>query len=108
MLVTTTHSVQGMRIVAYYGLVSGEAIMGAHIGKDFLAGITNLIGGRSTEYEAELRRAKEIALDEMQQQAISMGANAVIGVDLDYEAMGSSSGMLMVSACGTAVRIEQL
>jgi uncharacterized protein YbjQ (UPF0145 family) len=97
-----------MRIVAYYGLVSGEAIMGAHIGKDFLAGITNLIGGRSTEYEGELRRAKEIALDEMQQQAMSMGANAVIGVDLDYETLGSSSGMLMVSASGTAVRLEQL
>jgi uncharacterized protein YbjQ (UPF0145 family) len=108
MLVTTTHTIEGMRIVAYHGLVSGEAILGAHIGRDFLAGLTNIVGGRSGAYEEELRNAKEIAVNEMQQQAAALGGNAVIGVDLDYETVGSGGSMLMVSASGTAVTIQQL
>ncbi len=105
MLITTTNTVEGKKIQKYYGLVSGEAILGANIFKDFFAGIRDIVGGRSAAYEQELRKAKDIALDEMQQQARSMGANAVIGVDLDYETVGSGS-MLMVSASGTAVTIE--
>jgi uncharacterized protein YbjQ (UPF0145 family) len=105
MLITTTNTVEGKKIQKYYGLVSGEAILGANIFKDFFAGIRDIVGGRSAAYEQELRKAKDIALEEMQQQARSMGANAVIGVDLDYETVGNGS-MLMVSASGTAVTIE--
>ncbi|MFA6467703.1 MAG: heavy metal-binding domain-containing protein [Bacteroidota bacterium] len=105
MLLTTTNTVEGKRAVKYYGLVSGEAILGANIFKDLFAGIRDIVGGRSAAYEEELRRAKEIALEEMQQQARSMGANAVIGVDLDYETVGNGT-MLMVSASGTAVTLE--
>lgn len=105
MLVTTTNTVEGKKVQKYYGLVSGEAILGANIFKDFFAGIRDIVGGRSAAYEQELRKAKDIALEEMQQQARAMGANAVIGVDLDYETVGNGS-MLMVSASGTAVTIE--
>ena len=105
MLITTTNTVEGKKVQKYYGLVSGEAILGANIFKDFFAGIRDIVGGRSAAYEQELRKAKDIALEEMQQQARSLGANAVIGVDLDYETVGSGS-MLMVSASGTAVTIE--
>lgn len=104
MLITTTNTVEGNKIQKYFGLVSGEAILGANIFKDFFAGIRDIVGGRSAAYEQELRKAKDIALEEMQQQARSMGANAVIGVDLDYETVGNGS-MLMVSASGTAVTI---
>lgn len=105
MLVTTTHALDGKQIVEYKGLVSGEAILGANIFKDFFAGIRDIVGGRSAAYERELRQAKKIAIDEMTDEALSMGANAVVGVDLDYETIttGSSGGMLMVSASGTAV-----
>ncbi|MFH0777775.1 MAG: heavy metal-binding domain-containing protein [Candidatus Eisenbacteria bacterium] len=105
MLVATTHTIEGQRVVSYLGLVTGEAIMGANILKDFFASITDIVGGRSTAYEGELRKAKETALQEMIQEAQSLGANAVIGVDLDYEtiAVGQHGGMLMVSASGTAV-----
>jgi uncharacterized protein YbjQ (UPF0145 family) len=103
MLITTTHIVDGKSVAQYFGIVSGEAILGANIFKDFFAGITDIIGGRAGAYEEELRRAKEIALMEMQEQAQKLGANAVIGVDLDYETIGQS--MLMVSASGTAVRL---
>ncbi|MCX7717855.1 MAG: heavy metal-binding domain-containing protein [Candidatus Sumerlaeaceae bacterium] len=108
MLITTTSVVEGRRITYYYGLVSGEAILGANIFKDFFASIRDIVGGRSAAYEKELRKAKEIALSEMSEQARQLGANAIIGVDLDYESvqMGSGGGMLMVSATGTAVRIE--
>jgi uncharacterized protein YbjQ (UPF0145 family) len=107
MLVLTTHSVEGKRITSYYGLVSGDAILGANIFKDFFAGIRDIVGGRSAAYEKELRKAKDIALSEMSTAAAALGANAVIGVDLDYETIGSGSGnMLMVSANGTAVTIE--
>ncbi|MBA4311623.1 MAG: hypothetical protein C0417_03230 [Chlorobiaceae bacterium] len=106
MLVTTTPNIEGKRIVKYLGLVTGEAILGANIFKDFFAGIRDIVGGRSAAYEEELRKAKDIAITEMQQQARDLGANAVIGVDLDYETVGQSGGMLMVSASGTAVYIE--
>jgi uncharacterized protein YbjQ (UPF0145 family) len=105
MLITTTPSVEGKRITAYHGIVSGEAILGANIFKDFFAGIRDIVGGRSAAYEAELRKAKEIAMQEMSQAAQTLGANAVIGVDLDYETVGSGN-MLMVSASGTAVTFE--
>ncbi|HZW39097.1 MAG TPA: heavy metal-binding domain-containing protein [Ignavibacteriaceae bacterium] len=107
MLVVTTNTVEGKRVTKYYGLVSGEAIMGANIFKDFMAGIRDIVGGRSAAYEKELRAAKDIAINEMLDQAKAVGANAVIGVDLDYETIGNSgSHMLMVSATGTAVYIE--
>lgn len=108
MLITTTSVMEGRRITHYYGLVSGEAILGANIFKDLFASIRDIVGGRSAAYEKELRKAKEIALSEMSEQARQLGANAIVGVDLDYESvqMGSGGGMLMVSATGTAVRIE--
>jgi|SRR5690606_6435913 uncharacterized protein YbjQ (UPF0145 family) len=105
MLVTTTHTIQD-RKVEYLGFVSGEAILGANIFKDLFAGIRDIVGGRSAAYEQELRKAKQMAIDEMCDDAVRMGANAVIGVDLDFETVGSSGGMLMVAASGTAVRIE--
>ncbi|HSR19250.1 MAG TPA: heavy metal-binding domain-containing protein [Ignavibacteriaceae bacterium] len=109
MLVITTPNIEGKKIIKYIGLVSGEAIMGANIFKDFFAGIRDIVGGRSAAYEKELRTAKEIAVQEMVQQAQSMGGNAVIGVDLDYETIGGGGGnMLMVSASGTAVFVEGL
>ena len=106
MLVTTTNTLQDRKIKDYYGIVSGEAILGANIFKDFFAGIRDIVGGRSKAYEDELRKAKAVAIDEMIQQAQDYGANAVIGVDLDYEAIGSKGSMLMVVAIGTAVLVE--
>ena len=106
MLVTTTSTLDGKRITKYLGLVSGEAILGANIFRDLFAGIRDIVGGRSAAYEQELRRAKDIAVQEMLEQAKGMGANAVVGVDLDYETVGQSGGMLMVSASGTAVVCE--
>jgi uncharacterized protein YbjQ (UPF0145 family) len=103
MLISTTSVLEGKRVRQYLGLVSGEAILGANIFRDFFAGIRDIVGGRSAAYEQELRRAKEIALKEMEQQAAALGANAVIGVDLDYETVGQTGGMLMVSVSGTAV-----
>ncbi|MFQ5864492.1 MAG: heavy metal-binding domain-containing protein [bacterium] len=105
MLVLTTPNIEGKKIVRYLGLVSGEAILGANIFKDFFAGIRDIVGGRSAAYEKELRQAKEIAISEMIEQANALGGNAVVAVDLDYETIGIGSGgnMLMVSASGTAV-----
>lgn len=102
MIITTTNSLEGKQIEQYLGLVSGEAILGANIFRDLFAGIRDIVGGRSASYEAELRKAKEIAVREMTEQAQALGANAVVGVDLDYETVGGGS-MLMVSASGTAV-----
>ncbi len=102
MIVTTTHNVEGYQIADYKGIVTGEAIMGANIVRDLFAGITDIIGGRSGTYEAKLADARETALREMQERATDLGANAVVGVDLDYEVIGQ---MLMVSASGTAVRL---
>lgn len=101
MLVTTTSHLQDKK-VEYLGIVSGEAIMGTNVVRDLFASITDIIGGRSSTYEKGLREGKEIALSEMKTEAVTLGANAVIGVDLDYETVGQ--GMLMVVATGTAVR----
>ncbi len=106
MLISTTSVLDGHRIVRYLGLVSGEAILGANLFKDVFAGVRDIVGGRSKAYEEELRRAKEIATEEMIEQARALGANAVIGVDLDYETIGKGGGMLMVSASGTAIIYE--
>lgn len=109
MLVLTTPNIEGNKIIRYVGLVTGEAILGANIFKDFFAGIRDIVGGRSAAYEKELQKAKDIALEEMSEQARTLGANAVVGVDLDYETIGigSSGNMLMVSASGTAVVYEE-
>lgn len=103
MILTTTPSVEGHPIREYRGIVTGEAILGANVFKDLFAGIRDLVGGRSGTYEKELGRARQIALDELQQAAREKGANAVVGIDLDYEVLGQSNGMLMVTASGTAV-----
>ena len=105
-LVTTTPIIEGKRIIRYYGIVSGETIIGANVFRDFLAGIRDFVGGRSGAYEEVLRQAKDTAIREMEEQAARLGANAVIGVDLDYETVGGSGSMLMVTATGTAVTIE--
>ncbi|MEE8116757.1 MAG: heavy metal-binding domain-containing protein [Gemmatimonadales bacterium] len=107
MLTTTTPSVDGYEIAEYFGIVTGEAILGANIFKDFFAGIRDIVGGRSAAYEEELRRARQIAIEEMQAEAETIGANAVVGVDLDYETIqiGQGGTMLMVTASGTAVRV---
>ncbi len=106
MILSTTDSIQGKKVVKYLGIVSGEAIIGANAFKDFFASITDVIGGRSSSYESSTRKAKESALEEMQERAEKLGANAIIGVDLDYEAIGKESSMIMVSANGTAVVLE--
>lgn len=106
MLVTTTNTIEGKKVVKYLGLVSGEAILGANIFKDIFASIRDIVGGRSAAYEKELRQAKDIAIAEMVEQAKIMGGNAVIAVDLDYETIGQGGSMLMVSASGTAVVLE--
>ena len=106
MLITTTPTIEGKRITNYYGIVSGETIIGANVFRDLFASIRDIVGGRSGSYEEVLREAKETALREMQDQAARMGANAVIGVDLDCETVGGSGSMLMVTASGTAVYIE--
>ena len=103
MLLTTTPSIEGKRITQYCGIVNGEAILGANIFKDLFAGIRDLVGGRSATYERELQKAREIALKELEERAQELGANAVVGIDLDYEVLGRENGMLMVSASGTAV-----
>jgi uncharacterized protein YbjQ (UPF0145 family) len=107
MLISTTSTLDGRPIKTYLGLVTGEAILGANIFRDIFAGIRDIVGGRSAAYEQELRKAKSIAVQEMIEQAQHLGANAVVGVDLDYENMGQSGGMLMVSASGTAVVFEE-
>lgn len=106
MILTTTPSIERKQIVRYLGLVSGDAILGANIFRDFFASIRDIVGGRSAAYEAELRKAKDIALGEMREQARNLGANAIVGIDIDYETIGANSSMLMVSASGTAVVVE--
>ena len=109
MLITTTPNIEGKKIKSYHGLVTGEAILGANIFKDFFAGIRDIVGGRSSAYEKELKSARNIAMDMMTGEAYRLGCNAIIGVDLDYETIGISGGgnMLMVSATGTAVKIDE-
>lgn len=106
MTITTTPTLQGHQIREYLGIVTGEAIIGANIVKDFLAGIRDIVGGRSGAYENALRTAREQALREMSREAAARGAQAIVGVDLDYEVLGSGNSMLMVTACGTAVALE--
>ena len=106
MLITTTPSIEGKRIREYRGIVTGEAILGANIFRDVFAGIRDIVGGRSAGYEKELRSARETALAELAANAQQLGANAVIGVDLDYEVLGQNNGMLMVSVSGTGVMVE--
>ncbi|MFC5700080.1 YbjQ family protein [Cohnella faecalis] len=104
MLVTTTPNVEGYRITQYKGIVNGETIMGANIFRDFLASITDVVGGRSGSYESKLKEARDIALSEMVAQAQQLGANGIVGVDIDYEVV--REGMLMVAVSGTAVLVE--
>ncbi|HPD92162.1 MAG: heavy metal-binding domain-containing protein [Rhodobacter sp.] len=104
MIVTTTPTIEGRPIRTYHGIVTGEAIMGANVVRDFFASVTDIVGGRSGAYESKLQDARETALREMQDQAARLGATAVVGVDLDYEVVGNS--MLMVSASGTAVTLS--
>jgi|SRR6056297_56334 len=106
MILTTTPSVEGKKIVEYKGIVCGEVITGVNFVKDFMAGIRDFVGGRSNSYEQELIVARDNALREMQARALEIGANAVVGIDIDYEVLGSSGGMLMVSSSGTAVIVE--
>ena len=103
MITTTTPSIEGKRIQEYKGIVFGEVVAGVDVIKDFTAGISNFFGGRSSTYEGELIQARQNALREMQERAREIGANAVVGVDIDYEVLGSNNGMLMVTASGTAV-----
>jgi uncharacterized protein YbjQ (UPF0145 family) len=105
-ILSTTPSIEGGRIVRYCGIVTGEAILGANIFKDLFAGIRDIVGGRSATYERELRKAREMALAELSQAAAELGANAVVGIDLDYETVGGQGSMLMVTASGTAVVVE--
>lgn len=105
MIISTTHTLENKPVSQYLGIVTGETIIGANIFKDFFAGIRDIVGGRSGSYERVLREAKEIAMKEMQDRAQQLGADAIIGVDLDYETVGAHGGMLMVTASGTAVRL---
>jgi uncharacterized protein YbjQ (UPF0145 family) len=105
-ILSTTPTLEGKKITRYYGIVSGEAIIGANIFRDIFAGIRDIVGGRSGSYEEVLREAKQNAMLEMEENARRLGANAVVGVDLDYETIGSNGSMLMVTASGTAVSIE--
>ena len=106
MITTTTPSIEGKRIVEYKGIVFGEIVSGVNFVKDIAASFSNFFGGRSGSYEEELITARQNALREMEQRAASMGANAVVGVDIDYEVLGADNGMLMVTASGTAVITE--
>ena len=106
MIITTTPSVDGRQVSDYLGVVFGEVISGVNFIKDFTAGLSNFFGGRSGTYEEELINAREQALQEMQQRAYQMGADAVVGVDIDYEVLGADNGMLMVTVSGTAVRLR--
>ena len=104
--VTTTPSIEGKKITSYKGVVTGEAIMGANIFKDVFAGIRDIVGGRSATYERELRRARDLAMDEIKTAASEMGANAVVAIDIDYETVGGNGSMLMVTVSGTAVVLQ--
>jgi uncharacterized protein YbjQ (UPF0145 family) len=106
MIHSTTPSIEGKQITKYHGVVTGEAILGANIFKDIFASIRDIVGGRSAAYEAELQKARSIAFGEMSEQATDLGANAIVGIDIDYETVGAQGGMLMVSVSGTAVTIR--
>jgi uncharacterized protein YbjQ (UPF0145 family) len=106
MIVTTTPGIEGRQVERYLGIVTGEAILGTNIFRDLFAGIRDIVGGRSATYEKALQEGREIAIQEMSDRAQALGANAVIGVDLDYEVLGQANGMLMVTASGTAVSVK--
>lgn len=106
MILSTTPTLEGHRIVDYRGVVTGEAILGANVFKDIFAGIRDIVGGRSASYEREMQKARDIAMQELEQSALALGANAIVGIDLDYEVVGPQGGMMMVSASGTAVVID--
>jgi uncharacterized protein YbjQ (UPF0145 family) len=106
MIITTTPNIEGKHIAEYLGVVTGEAVLGANLFRDLFAGIRDVVGGRSGSYEKELKRAREIAFEEIREAASRLGANAVVAVDIDYEVLGEKNGMLMVSISGTAVRME--
>jgi len=106
MIHSTTPSIEGKRITQYHGIVTGETIVGANIFKDIMAGIRDIVGGRSGAYEKAFRKAREIAFEEMGQEAAELGANAIVGIDIDTETVGAQGGMLMVSISGTAVTIQ--
>lgn len=106
MIITTTPTIEGHQIVEYHGVVFGEVITGINFVKDFFAGIRNIVGGRSNSYEEELNNARTNAMRELENRAGRLGANAVVGVDIDYEVLGNNNGMLMVTASGTAVTVR--
>lgn len=106
MILTTTSSIDGRTITDYHSVVTGEAILGANMFRDLFAGIRDIVGGRSGAYEKELRKAREIAFEEIREAATELGANAIVGIDLDYEVVGEKGGMLMVSVSGTAVTVR--
>ncbi|MBY9067318.1 YbjQ family protein [Hyphomonas sp. WL0036] len=105
MILTTTHSIQGRDVSAYKGIVCGEVVIGAHLGKDILAGFTNLVGGRSEAYESTLRETRDGAMEEMVDEAKKLGANAIIGIKFDYSVIGQGGSMMMVAVSGTAVTL---
>ena len=106
MIITTTPAIEGRRIKEYRGVVTGEAVLGANLFRDLFAGLRDIVGGRSASYEKELRKARDLAFQEIEEAARQVGANAVVGVDIDYEVLGKENGMLMVSVSGTAVIID--
>jgi uncharacterized protein YbjQ (UPF0145 family) len=106
MLTTTTHQIEGRHITAYKGIVAGEVIIGAHLGKDILASFTNIVGGRSESYESTIRESRAGALEEMTREAQKLGANAIVGLKFDYQVIGQNGSMMMVAVCGTAVVLE--
>ncbi|MCW6537997.1 heavy metal-binding domain-containing protein [Yersinia ruckeri] len=107
MQLSTTPTLEGSTITEYFGVVSGEAILGANFFKDFFASVRDIVGGRSGAYEKELRKARQIAFAELQEQAEALGANAIVGIDIDYETIGKDSSMLMVCVSGTAVKVSR-
>lgn len=106
MITTTTPAIEGRRILEYKGIVTGETIIGANIVKDFFAGIRDIVGGRSNSYEKVLIEGKETSMKEMMERASQLGANAIVGIDIDYETIGQNGSMLMVATSGTAVVVE--
>lgn len=106
MVMSTTNTIEGKQIKSYKGIVTGEAILGANIFRDFFAGIRDIVGGRSAAYEKELQEARRLAFGEMEDKAVRVGANAIVGIDIDYETIGANGSMLMVSVSGTAVVAE--
>lgn len=107
MIHTTTPTIEGKPVIHYYGVVTGEAILGANLFKDIFASVRDIVGGRSAAYEQELGNARIIAFQEMDREAKELGANAIVGIDIDYETLGSKGGMMMVSVSGTAVQLGE-